>query len=912
MKMKKSITAILMTTMILLSFLGTILLVQNVGADVPTYHIKNGVLSSDDYSLYPYANKSLDMGMSKYGEMISETAGGVSVGLQYPGYEVVGTYDQNNGTSRDPFANDAISKKLWLNGWLMEIRYTHRTLRDRTILAMAMFGDMAGYGGDWLNGFNASKLNGLAAAPHGGRKCTGYAVTDPVAQLYDGPRSCISLSVTHIFDWTDDNGNGVVDYPAETWPVLDLRITFIFDKVKKEVIILKDVKLLMSGKELGSPVDVQFGDREEWDLGPAPEWPSYAHFYTDQLTTSYGPDWNMATGILREYQYKGPGDIAGVAMADSRDPYGPPIAAGSVRVYVNGAFKEEGSDYTINYDTGAITWHIGAPTHTDLLEVIYKLYKYTDMRLVERLTGVPNLYDVAQIISADTDVDGNLAPQYVGWKAFWPVLSDYTVDGWVDSLTPLINVSQPDFLTKSPDIPFIIGEWDFLLGKGYPVQFRGVEVVGITDYHDAFDTHMAPEAPEPPNILDREAMYQLNEVFNPWDLLQAVEKKNARWVDFTDYIDVAVDANWTTTFGSTGAPVIVSPYRPWYIDATYPAGYVQLNGGTGNDWMPNPTEWDQYGTFSERIENLTNGQLLQRYWDYDIVLLPDGQAKITFYYSGYYKILYSTSGPNSGIDDGKMPIVGERYEWITVGRDASSVDSAGAALVAAAIKDKGVEIGLGGLDMKSATYNVLIPYLLNKFGTGDTFQNYFLAPDHSSPGQRLAFMDDWCTYWPIASSDMIAVGGPLANQITMYYNDFVNAFYGTPWFTPYAPWSGKIVAPTCWAKNAYANSGGQNGTGYATIGTYLDINGTVGFDIWGLDGRDTYYATYWLNGDPARGIPPGIVQLQDAPLGLTSIILKINYVDSKHPVFSIVECLGTISETKWVHGLEIKGGLHDP
>jgi hypothetical protein len=146
----------------------------------------------------------------------------------------------------------------------------------------------------------------------------------------------------------------------------------------------------------------------------------------------------------------------------------------------------------------------------------------------------------------------------------------------------------------------------------------------------------------------------------------------------------------------------------------------------------------------------------------------------------------------------------------------------------------------------------------------------------------------------------------------MYYNDYMNAFYGASWFTPYTSWSGKMASATCWAKNAYANSGGKNGTGYATIGTYLDINGTVGFNVWGLDGRDTYYATYWLNGDPARDIPPGIHQLQDAPKCLTSIILKIDYADSKHPVFSIVECLGTISETEWIHGLEIKGGIHDP
>ncbi|MEM2130546.1 MAG: hypothetical protein QXZ70_08120, partial [Candidatus Bathyarchaeia archaeon] len=77
--------------------------------------------------------------------------------------------------------------------------------------------------------------------------------------------------------------------------------------------------------------------------------------------------------------------------------------------------------------------------------------------------------------------------------------------------------------------------------------------------------------------------------------------------------------------------------------------------------------------------------------------------------------------------------------------------------------------------------------------------------------------------------------------------------------------------------------------------------------------RDTYYATQWLHGDDARGIPPGIIQLQDAPAGLTSIILKIDFTSSsKHPTFSIVEALGTISETLWVHGFELKGGIHDP
>ena len=106
------------------------------------------------------------------------------------------------------------------------------------------------------------------------------------------------------------------------------------------------------------------------------------------------------------------------------------------------------------------------------------------------------------------------------------------------------------------------------------------------------------------------------------------------------------------------------------------------------------------------------------------------------------------------------------------------------------------------------------------------------------------------------------------------------------------------------------------------ISTYKDINGTVIFEVWGHWGRDTYYATQWLHGDAARGINPGILQLQEAPRGLTSIILKITYTDPKHPTFSIPECLGTITERQWVHTYtniytsanvtEIKGGIHDP
>ncbi|MFP3984597.1 MAG: hypothetical protein ACLFU9_01345 [Candidatus Bathyarchaeia archaeon] len=1044
--MKKSVIATLITVITLMTIIGPAFFAPTVHAADPSdwYMTTNGVLTSDNYMLYPYETESLDFGLSKYGEMISyPVTPGIGVGLQYPGYESVGTYDQKKGTSRDAFANEYIDPKLWLNGWLIDIRYTHRTLRDRQILAMAMFADMAAYGGEWIVGHPYP----FHLAPHGGRKTTAYAETEDLLVLYDGPREMIAVSRTRIYDWLDSDEDGVVEHPDETWAILDVVLTFIFNKVKKQVIILKDIKLVISGKELASPVDVQFSNREEWDLGPPPAYASYGHFYHQALETCYGPEWHLAPGILREWVEEGYG-LTSVPVW--REPFGGPIAAGSVRVYVNGQYMEEGEDYTIDYETGEITWNIPID-YEDWVTVVYKLWKYYEvegelidaqMRLLQEGDGyweggpdwgVPHLYDVAQIISSDKE--------YVGWKAFWPTLSDYTVDGWERALTPLIWINQSDFvpITDEPDIPFVIGEWDFMLGKDYPLQFRGVEVVGLTGLHDGEDAQMGEGYD---NVLDREAMYQLTEIFNPFDLESAVHKQAARWVEWP----IITSYGQTFTTDAENVPVIVRP-DPM-------TSWVQIGNPLLNEWIPDPEEWDQYSVFSERIYNLYTGQLLVRGVDYDITQLSTGRAQITFYVTGSMKILYSTMGMymttednanNTGTygvpdydmdwylfgDDAEAPIEfyiktpaptqswktatlkiraedvdledseidavylnghllgvlqgsggidwaisefefpGEildptgwqfvqifvdcdasytipytinpfdnatwptmyeewgvevdwgaivfnyaeyipmpRYEWITVGRDAASVDSAGAALVAAAFKDKQVEIGIAGADMYDSEIANQLPWIMHKYGTGDTWPHYYY--DNGEGDYRTALKDDWCHTWPITSSNLIGIGGPLANMLSYYANDFTDAFYGMPAYTAGSPYQGGIVGKACWMRgwnatwNVYESS---LATGYAVISTYKDINGTVMLVIWGHWGRDTYYATKWFKEE-------GIFQLQEAPKCITSLILEIDYTSTpegyKPTGYTIVEALGTISETLWIHGSEYKGGIHDP
>jgi hypothetical protein len=144
-----------------------------------------------------------------------------------------------------------------------------------------------------------------------------------------------------------------------------------------------------------------------------------------------------------------------------------------------------------------------------------------------------------------------------------------------------------------------------------------------------------------------------------------------------------------------------------------------------------------------------------------------------------------------------------------------------------------------------------------------------------------------------------------------YANDFTDAFYGIPEYAS-STYAGLITGVADWNRGWEVNDGEWNvyesseETGYAVISTYKDINGTVVFVVWGHWGRDTYYATQWLHGDVARGITPGIVQLQEAPRCLTSIIIEIDYDDPEHPEFSIVEALGTITEFDWTHSKKKK------
>jgi hypothetical protein len=238
--------------------------------------------------------------------------------------------------------------------------------------------------------------------------------------------------------------------------------------------------------------------------------------------------------------------------------------------------------------------------------------------------------------------------------------------------------------------------------------------------------------------------------------------------------------------------------------------------------------------------------------------------------------------------------IGGTYEWMVVGKDAATIDSLGAAYMTEAFDSlKEIHTKIGGLDInETAAHGAYAPFVMGRAAT-DT------KADYRDNLGRTFLRDDWCTTYPVSSSNMLFSGGPGANLGAEYFNEFTNAFWArTEYVVNDTGHAFKIFALSCWNRTSYSS-------GYAVISVYKDLNGTIGFLIWGVTGQDTYYATQWfwsipdgLEAPDGTIVYSGIEYLQHENRGVTDIVLNIDYptLDPTHPTVSIVQRLGTISE----------------
>lgn len=1037
--MKKSLVTTLTAIVMLITFLGPMISVQPALAADPTswYKTVSGVLGTDTYTLYPYAAKSLTIGFSKFGELIDGTT---KIGLAYD--------------LTDPFAPDGGSppEYQWVEGWVLNVTYYeggdyHNVWAKATY---SDYNDANGIGGDWHEGVTVGPVNDTVK---GGRKTSGGAVTEPYQVLYDGPRRFVALCRTTIYaDVT------------HLQPLLNLTFTIDFNKVKKYVTILKDVKRIDTGKNIGD-MQIEFGDRGEWDLGAGTPPKSYAHFFTSQ-PTKYDYNWQPWYNTTLD-SYNSTYDVCQIITDGVYDTYNyvgwaafwpKPITS-----WVGGTVSEANRDRILTTITTITEDQVGNGTKRNFVPVKGTPTEYPQ----QNATGIfwmndPMVFANNKYKSINRTLEDpeNSVTYYEG---------NYTVtfpDSYIPGIGDIVRMVYKVNRTKTdmaiePASPFVIGEWAFKMNEA-PSIFRGVTVYGVTDLHDGKDLSRDGV----PDQLDREVKYQLDEVFNPWDLQDAIhEKDTSRWVQYYnattltyvtldhhpvidvsdsewdqygvfservedvntsevghridldplvgEYADYTWDVNASGYATVGGLPlghmykILYSTYSTLdftaggartsgftlvqngtqpnfynstslnqtvsadtydttvdYLGATHrfdfdfahimrvyndtrmSNGSLTLNGALtfnvtdikvfkentgvidflklGNGWNSSDWEASVTNTTDSALINLTQLSLKWTVTPPSNQLSPPqnldlhiDSANITYSYvisidywhntTGWY-FNYSYAYTVTAHIEEHIPF---RYEWIVVGRDAVSVDSAGASLVSAAFKNKQVEIGLAGVDMYHSSPPMQMPWVMAKIGAGTDSSNYYYNNWGGiyTGDKRTALKDDWCTTWPITTSNMISVGGPLANLLGYYENDFTEAFYGLSDFTSDSIWQNHIVALTCWnahnATNAYASS---NLTGYGVVTTYLDINGTEVLQIWGHWGRDTYYLTKYFHDYL-------IYQLQQAPHGLTSIIVKIDYhsyAEGYKPYnFSIVECLGTISERRWIHESETKGGIHD-
>jgi hypothetical protein len=176
------------------------------------------------------------------------------------------------------------------------------------------------------------------------------------------------------------------------------------------------------------------------------------------------------------------------------------------------------------------------------------------------------------------------------------------------------------------------------------------------------------------------------------------------------------------------------------------------------------------------------------------------------------------------------------------------------------------------------------------------------------------------TYHP---NGILSLGGPKANGLTRYFNDFGFAIAreGTSG-SYYALVNGGTVAGTAptsdpnlgtldWFPVSTWNVGTTNfgyGANYAVISLVKDVNGTRGLSIYGWNGRDTYWAAAWSSQYLLGNTTASSAGL---PAGTVGLILQMTYggPNMEPSAFTVVKALGTITEFGTNNYYTFNGGV---
>jgi len=597
------------------------------------YAADYGLLHNDTYDLYPWEKKSINVGFSKYGEMINPEEG---VGLEYDGIDV--------------FANPNVPEEKWSSGWLINIHYTDKNYL-KNVWAYALYTDWSGEGG--IGGPWRQMQESIdASAPgdeNGGRRTSGWAETDDIRLIYDGPRKAIYLLRTTIYDKDpDDGGTGLVE----------IVIQLVFDKVKKYVMEIKDIKRIDDDKMRG-PFQIEFSQRGEWDLGDTMNPKAYTEFY-DGLVTKYNKHPFYYPEGDEEVTY----DLCQI-IDENEDYVG--FAAfwpHLISKWVTGSEVTTRKDVLTSMET--TTHHIELPpTSEDPLPQGVELQgngRRLVITLPFRAVDYPRgegewASDPGVFVKKDggwekmrqgiewtwnDDTDRHVVIQYPYFNfpdEFMIVYKKHVKGEMIhEGLIPLdcmpeglfVDPMPPSYgMYTEPRVPYVMAEWDFDLDyddvDASTHHFRCVSVYGVTDDNNAVD----PDMDDGMEFrIDWEVQYQLNEAFNPWDLSDAAQKDTFRWAQKGDLEEViTLDShlhdryyNWRDCLEGVHEMVVTSKWGQY----------------CGED--EKVILYDIDGEFEPQLLSRIEEQYTVE--DFTIALDPDEIDDYDEY--EYYKVLYST------------------------------------------------------------------------------------------------------------------------------------------------------------------------------------------------------------------------------------------------------------------------------
>ncbi|MCW4049866.1 MAG: hypothetical protein NWE89_09030 [Candidatus Bathyarchaeota archaeon] len=611
-----------------------------------TYMTVDGVLDTDSYILYPYEEESLNIGFSKYGEMINPDAG---VGLEYKGIDV--------------FANpNVVPMSKWSSGWIMDIHYIQQG-HLRNVWAYALFSDLdlsagpAAFDEGWKVLQQTKDADtSIPGEQHGGQRTNGIAETDPIRLIYDGPRRSIYLLRT------------VISTPEDE-ALIELTIQLVFNKVKKYVMEIKDIKRVADDKFEG-PFQIEFSQRGQWDLGDEANSLSYAEFYNG-LETKYNkhPFYTVDTELPEGQEHEVTYDLVQI-IADDEDLVGfaafwPQLISKWV-TNIDSGITRIGRDKEPNYLTTMETkelvvdilelpdlkkeednyyyiWTDAAPTGPDSLEI-----RFPDDTLVEYPRGLGEWSDQPWVFKWDEiAADWMVLYSPTDWiwddgpnKVYFPfghwepgdsfkLVYKRTMMGHIEHepvpLSCMDGLFEDDEVGLSfgmfdePKVPYVFAEWDFDLDVYDPDKasghFRCMSLYGITDNNDAVDPDMNTDNEFK---IDKEVIYQLNEVFNPWDLKDAAHKDTFRWAQKGDSDPITLKAHLMDKYGNLRDCL------------------------EGKHVLCKPEKWGEYCEDSEKvlIWDSQGERLLKR--DTEYTFDPETGVIDIFVPFYEYKVLYST------------------------------------------------------------------------------------------------------------------------------------------------------------------------------------------------------------------------------------------------------------------------------